>query len=190
MLKYFRYICLIILLITSFIGTDLLVKHLKMQDPIFISIKELENEYKKEPINAIIEDNYIIPGVNGIMLDVNYSYKKMKGKKSFLPSSLSLKEFKPDISIINNKDKIIKHANPYKKGVSLLTISDEIANYLDKEVIPYSILTTINNVLSLSMRMAKEKNYISIRTPLRMVCLFIWSGKVGKDWYPYWRWRM
>ena len=145
MLKYFRYICLIILLITSFIGTDLLVKHLKMQDPIFISIKELENEYKKEPINAIIEDNYIIPGVNGIMLDVNYSYKKMKEKKSFLPSSLSLKEFNPDISIINNKDKIIKHANPYKKGVSLLTISDEIANYLDKEVIPYSILTTINN---------------------------------------------
>lgn len=145
MLKYVKYICLIILLITSFIGTDLLVKHLKMQDPIFISIKELENEYKKEPIDAIIEDNYIIPGVNGVELDINNSYKKMKAKNTFLISELTPKETRPKISIFNYEDKIIKRANKYKKGVSLITSSNNISAYLDKQIIPYSILTTTNN---------------------------------------------
>ena len=145
MLKYGKYLYLMILLIISFVGTDLFVKHLKTQDPIYISIKELENEYKQEPIDARIDGNYIIPGVNGVVLDINNSYRKMKAKNAFLISELTSKETRPKISIFNYEDKIIKRANKYKKGVSLITSSDDISAYLDKEVIPYSILTTTNN---------------------------------------------
>ena len=48
------------------------------QDEIMVKIKEEENNLNINPINAIIENDTIIPGNTGKDIDIEASYKSMK----------------------------------------------------------------------------------------------------------------
>ena len=48
------------------------------QDEIMVKIKEEENNLNINPINAIIENDTIIPGNTGKGIDIEASYKAMK----------------------------------------------------------------------------------------------------------------
>ncbi len=145
MSKILKRLFLILILFGSFIGTDMYVNYMNMKDPIYLSIKDLESDYNIDSIDAVVEDNYIIPGLNGVQIDVSKSFKKMKSKGVFQVSQLVFKEEKPHISATNYPKNIIIRGNPSKKGVSFVTMNESIANLLDSEVVPYAFLTTLNN---------------------------------------------
>ena len=67
-----------------------------------IKLKEIEKDYQIEPINAIINNDTIIPGNKGKYIDINTSYKEMKKIWYFEESLISYKNISPEISIYNN----------------------------------------------------------------------------------------
>ena len=63
-----------------------------------------ENKYE----NAFIEDGYIIPGLNGVKINELDSYYQMVNENTFLENKLVFYQVKPEVSIEDNKNLIIK----------------------------------------------------------------------------------
>ena len=57
---------------------------LKDKDPIMQNIVHNANNYKIESVNAKINEDTIIPGTNGCVIDINKSYAKMKKINEYL----------------------------------------------------------------------------------------------------------
>ena len=59
----------IVLTVTLFIFSILYIKHsiyfLKENDNLMKTIKEKQKEYNIEPVNPVITNNTLIPGING-----------------------------------------------------------------------------------------------------------------------------
>lgn len=138
MKKIFQIIGLISLTCFSFFMTEKTALVVSDMDEIMIKIKEESDKYKTDFIDAVIEDNKIISGVNGKKVNINKSYKNMK-INGFYHENLYVYDYtKPKISIIDNKDKYIIKGNPNKRMVSLIfkvSMNDDID----------SILSIINN---------------------------------------------
>lgn len=112
----------------SFYYTKEIIEISKSKDPIMIKIiKESEN-YNVEAVNAVLEDNYIIPGINGKKVDINKSYEKMKKLGEYNANLLVFVSDYPDISIKNNYDKFIIKGNDQKPEVSLIFKVDATNN--------------------------------------------------------------
>lgn len=123
----------------SFFYTEKTVSVVKEYDDIMINIRGMEKQYKKEPIDATINGNKIIPGLSGRKIDLNRSYSKMKRYGKFEESLIVLKKIKPNNLLEKNKHKYIISGNKDKKNVSLIFLVDkndnidEIINILDKK---------------------------------------------------------
>lgn len=120
MFKIFRNIGLITLIFISFMYTENIVSVVKDYDEIMIEIKQSKNEYKIEPIQAIITENTIIPGVKGKEVDINESYAKMKKYGKFNSNLISYTGINPDSLLKDNLDKMIIKGNSSKKMVSII----------------------------------------------------------------------
>ena len=123
--KTFEIIGLISLICFSFFYTEQISTVIKENDDILNEIELIANQYKVEPIDALIKDNDIIPGLNGIEIDIKKSYRKMKKINSFNSNLLVYKEVLPEISINEKYDKYIVSGNKLKKQVSLLFLVEE-----------------------------------------------------------------
>ena len=95
------------------------------------SILEVEEKYKVSSVSAIIDGDTIVPGLNGVEVDVDESYKKMKKVNGYYESMLTLKEVIPDDSVLRSYDKFIVKGNGYKSDVALV-VKVNNANYLEK----------------------------------------------------------
>jgi hypothetical protein len=96
------------------------------------SIKNVSSTKYVNSINcSIIEDIYIIPGYNGKEVNEEASFSNMKTTE-YNENLLVFNEVKPNISLEDNKDKIIIRGNHKKNAVSLLFEND---NYLSKYLI-------------------------------------------------------
>lgn len=134
-MKFIKFIGLLCLICFTFIYTEKIIDVSINQDEIMIKLKEVENNYKIEPINATIKDDTIIPGNTGKYIDINTSYKEMKKIGYFEESLISYKDIYPEISIYNNYNKYVIKGNTSNKQVSLLyTITND---------------KTVNNILSI-----------------------------------------
>jgi hypothetical protein len=145
MKKALKFFILTILILGSFYTTDQIVTIMKNRDPIMIEINKLKDEYYEEAFNAyLISNNQVIPGYNGIKIDVNKSYYVMKEKGKFDVDLLVLKETTPEKTIWNYKEKIIKEGNPKKEGASIifyLNENEEIEEHF-KLLIKYDLKAT------------------------------------------------
>lgn len=125
-------------------------------NPIMKTIIKEENNYNIEPINAIINDNTIIPGINGKKVNRKKSLNKMEEFSSFNDLYLIYDEVRPTISIQDNKDKIIVRGNPNKRNVSLIIENnDNTINFLDNQNIKYTI------IYDHQIKIDNNKNYIN-----------------------------
>ena len=130
--KYFKYIGLIGICLLSFYYTEQVALYIKDKNPIMKSIKDISSTKYVNSINcSIIEDIYIIPGYNGKEVNEEASFSNMKTTE-YNENLLVFSEVKPNISLEDNKDKIIIRGNHKKNAVSLLF---ENNNYLSKYVI-------------------------------------------------------
>lgn len=107
MFKIFRNIGFITLVFLSFIYTENLVGVIKEQDSLMIEIKEKMYEYKVEPIEAIIDNNTIIPGIKGRMVNIEQTYSKMRQYGKFDKRLLVYEDILPNNLLKNNLDKFI-----------------------------------------------------------------------------------
>lgn len=140
-MKYFRLIGIMSLLVFSFYLTDFVTELAINSNPLMESIKNNSENYKVLSVNAIIENNTIIPGIKGKKVNEMESFLNMKDFGSFNNNYLIYEELKPDISLEDNLDKIIISGNKKIRQVSLLiNKNDDILEYLNNNKITYSKL--------------------------------------------------
>lgn len=145
-----RYIIFAVFVFLSFYITEKTALFVREKDPIIQSIKaySLKNNY--DAVNAEINDSYIIPGMYGKRVNEVKSLMNMKANNQFNSIFLDFSSIKPNVSLKDNKDKIIIKGNERKKAVSMILENDEnnlTANIIAKNI-PCSLLVnkdTVNN---------------------------------------------
>lgn len=148
MKKYGKYILFSILVLLSFYTTNKTANLVRNQDPILKKIRNISLEKKEDFVNAVIEDDYIIPGMYGSIIDELKSLAKMKEQDVFNNLYLVSQPIKPNISLSDNLDKIIIKGNSKKQQVSFVideNSSKKIKDYLVKNNIKASLLITKDN---------------------------------------------
>lgn len=152
-LKYFSFA---IILVISFYITDQIMIYIDNQSPLMKTILNVENNYNIKPVNAIIKDNTIIPGINGKEVNKHKSLLKMEEYGSFNDNFIVYNMVEPEISLKNNKDKIIIKGNPSKREIALILEENPLLEeFLNKNNIKYNLLTKLNSNLSI------EREYIN-----------------------------
>ncbi|MBR3661327.1 MAG: hypothetical protein IKN63_05490 [Bacilli bacterium] len=131
MKKYLNILFTLILLIFSFYYTNIVSSYIKKNDPIMQQILENCQEFESPSIDAIIENNTIIPGKSSRKVDINKSYKNMKRAHKYITSLYIYEQEKPTISLNNQYDKLIISGNKSTKNISILVNINDI-NILKK----------------------------------------------------------
>lgn len=157
-MKILKIIGLLCLFCFTFIYTEKIINVSIEQDEIMIKIKEYTNNHNIDPINAIINEDTIIPGNIGKYIDTESSYKKMKKYGYFSETNLIYKDIYPEISIYNNYNKYIIKGNTNNKSISLIYILNNnntinnIINIINKYNIPINFFidsTYLTNNISI-----------------------------------------
>ena len=129
--KFFQIIGLCSFIVISFFYTDKVMHVVREEDKIMINIRNVRDTLRVEPIDAIIDKDMIIPGINGKDVDVEKSYKIMKNNGIFRENDIVYHILQPSVSINNHKDKYVISGNASKRAVSFIFILDDV-RYLDK----------------------------------------------------------
>lgn len=139
----FKYIGIISILLFSFIYTNYLSNKIMYKNDLVKEISDKSSNYNVLPVSAIIENNYITPGLNGESVNIIKSFNNMKDTHTFNSNYLKYDKVIPDISINNNKSKIIKYGNSYKNSVVILVSNNiEFINYANEKDIKITRLIT------------------------------------------------
>lgn len=128
MKKFFEYLGLFTLVCFSFFYTEKTTSVVKELDDIMIKIKEKAPSYNTEVVEAIVNENTIIPGISGKEVDINSSYQKMRKMGVFNEEYFEYKYIKPKELLKNNLNKYIVSGNSNKNEVSLVFLVDERSN--------------------------------------------------------------
>lgn len=110
----------LVLICFSFYYTDKAVDIVRRNDPIMKEIMEIKSNYEIDPIDAMLMDNNIIPGLNGKAINVNKSFQKMKQYGEFNENLLVFEEVEPSISIEEYYDRYISIGNSTKNSIALV----------------------------------------------------------------------
>ena len=121
---------LLLLVCFSFFYTDKVINMINKNDPLMKEIINVKDDYEVLPINGILDDDTIIPGINGRKVDVDKSYEKMKLGGVFREEALVFKDLFPSSGLKDNGDKYIIKGNGYKKNIAIIVILNN--NYIDK----------------------------------------------------------
>ncbi len=142
MKKLYKPIGLVAIMLFSFYYTEKIASIMQNKSPIMQSINEVEESYVVNATNASVDSNYIVPGIMGRMVNKTKSYVNMKAFGIFNEYYLIFDDVKPDISLEDNKDKVIKEGNKSKKAVTLLLEdgNETIKKYLKDNKIKANLL--------------------------------------------------
>lgn len=150
MKKAFEIFGTLLLICISFIYTEKITTVIKENNEIMINLNKQFEFLKEDSIDAIINNNTIIPGLSGLEIDIEKSYKKMNQLGYYNENLIAFKKIKPNISIEDNYDKYIIKGNSNKKMVSLVFIVngndniDKIINLLNQEEIKANFFVDSN----------------------------------------------
>jgi hypothetical protein len=153
MKKIIQSIGLLSLICFSFMYTDKVMEVISEKDSLMVEIEEKQDNYKIETIEATLEDDTIIPGINGKEVDVKESYKKMRELGVFREDLLVYYTTYPNILLSNNYDKYIISGNTSKQEVSLIF-----------NIQSNSDLTSLTNILTkynLKINIFADVNYLN-----------------------------
>jgi len=128
-MKLIKVIGLISLVCFTFFYTEKIMDVSMMQDDIMIEIMDNKELLDTKPINAIIQNDTIIPGRTGKEIDADKSYKEMKKIGFYEESLIIFKDVYPEVSIYNNYNKYIISGNGYEKKVALIYIVNNERNF-------------------------------------------------------------
>ena len=140
--KYIKVCSIIVLMIFSFYYTEKVAIYVQNNTPLKKEIISYKDSNTVKYVNAEVVGDYIVPGINGLSVNVNKSYNKMKSYNIFNENYLVYDQVKPQISLSNFKDKIIHKGNSQKNGVSILINSSN--EYFNKNNITYDLTNKTN----------------------------------------------
>lgn len=123
-----KYLGVIVLVLFSFYYTDRAVDIVKRNDPVMKEIIDNSDNFKIESVNAVINGDTIIPGMNGIEVDIDESYKRMRQINGYYESMLMFSEIIPDESLLEQYDKFIVSGNPFRSDIALLIKVSNVTN--------------------------------------------------------------
>lgn len=145
-MKYFKLLGIMSLLVFSFYLTDFVTELAISSNPLMQSIKANSSSFYLKSVDAIIENNTIIPGIKGKKVNEMESFLNMKDFGSFNSNYLIYDYFSPNVSINDNKEKIIISGNKQIRQISFLIYNNkQILNYLNENKIKYSKMININD---------------------------------------------
>ena len=123
-----------LLVVFSFYYTEKAIHLVEQQDPIMQKIVEEKENLEEDSVDAVLEDNFILPGYNGYVVDVEASFSKMKRYGSYNENLYVFEEVSPTISVEDYYDKYISSGNgftntvafvfPIEEGMSVQEIKD------------------------------------------------------------------
>jgi len=143
----------------SFYLSDEITKLAINKNPIMESIKEKSDSLTVMGTNAIINENTIIPGINGKKVDEEASFFKMKEFGIFNETYLVFENIKPNISLEDNKDKIIIQGNKNLRQVSIIIDDDcNLLNYFENKNINLTILAKTDTTFAKYEYINSEKD--------------------------------
>lgn len=190
MKKFLKDIGILGLACFSFLITDNTIEVVKEKDSLMINLRNVAEDYKIAEIDGMVDDKYIKLGLNGLEVDIDKSYQKLKKIGYFNENLLVYKNIEPQISLKKNRNKIIK-ANS-KNEVSLIfknpTDIDKIIKILDQNDIKatFFIDNTFynNNLESIELLLSKENNigflndYKILKNKLKEINYYCYSNIV------------
>lgn len=142
-MKLFKRIGIISIVLFSFYYTEQIANFVLENNHLYKEINEKKDNFEVKSIAAVIEDDYIIPGLIGLSVNIKDSYYNMKSLNVFNSYYLIYKDSWPVVSINDNKDKIIRQGNKEKNSIALVLEYDEkIIEFLQKY--NFSVLTNMN----------------------------------------------
>ena len=111
-----------------------------------MEIEDNKDNCKISSVSAIIDGEYIIPGLNGYAVNVLKSYDNMRFLDKFDSYYLEYDIIKPTISLNNNKDKIIKYGNAEKNEIAIvISNNNNILEYIKNNNINITRVIDINS---------------------------------------------
>ena len=195
-MKYYKLIGVMTLLVFSFYLTDFITDLAINSNPLMQTIKNSSKNYACESVNATIENNTIIPGIKGKIVNEMESYLNMKDFGSFNTNYLIYDYIKPEISIEDYKDKIIISGNKSLRQISILIKDNkDIMKYLKDRNIKYSKLITSKDNIDYKENINIESNkqkFLDLDTLLKKrnikkdICIVDYSnieGCIEKKYY-------
>ena len=140
-MKQFEIIGILSLIVFSFFLTDFVTDIAINNNSLMKSIRESSSEYEINSVSAIIEDNTIIPGIKGKRVNEMDSYLNMKDFGIFNKNYLIYETINPEISIEDNKEKVIISGNKTKRNISILIDDNyDVIKYCNKNNVKYTKL--------------------------------------------------
>lgn len=158
-MKCFKVIGIMSLLFFSFFLTDFVTELAIDSNPLMKSIKNNSNDYNVCGVNAIIEDNTIIPGIKGKKVNEKDSFLNMKDFGVFNSNYLIYDNVIPDVSLEDNKNKVIISGNTTLRQVSILIKdNEELLKYSKNNNISYSKLIKFEDIIDSNESINIEAN--------------------------------
>lgn len=146
-MKYFKLIGIMSLLVFSFYLTDLATEIAINSNPLMQTIKDNSKNYNTSSVNATINDNTIIPGIKGKVVNEMESFLNMKDFGSFNSNYLLYDFIEPEVSLNANKEKIIISGNKKLRQVTLLVKDTKLIEYLKNNKYKYTKLIKYDDLL-------------------------------------------
>ena len=167
-MKIFRNIGLLAIVAFSFFYTEKIASFVLESNELYQEIDNKKEKYIVASVNAQIDGEYIIPGLNGLEVNVKDSYFNMKDINVFNEYYLLYDIVYPRISLNDYKDKIIKQGNTKKHSISFILEYDEkIIDYFLENNISASVLVnneTFNKQLNLEQLNNETENFNDLET--------------------------
>ena len=152
MKKYYGYFGLALIMVFSFYYTEQISTLVLNKNPLMMTIKEQADNYNVKSVNAEIVGENIIPGINGLYVNSRESFYAMQSEDIFNEYYLVFEQKKPDVTLEDNKDKLIISGNPNIRQVtSILETENDVSEYLKLNEFKASLLVDMNTY--------KDKNY-------------------------------
>ena len=139
-----KYLCIIFLCLLSFYYTEQIALYVKSKNPLVQTIESKKEELYVNSIDStLIDELYIIPGMNGKEVNVNSSFNTMKELNVYNENKIIYNQIEPKISLKDNKERIINRGNKQKRQVSLVfeNVSD-LTKYLVQKNYKINLLIT------------------------------------------------
>ena len=169
MKKIIRMVGLMSFIVFGFYYTDRVMEVIREEDQIMIQLHNIEDSMMVNAVDAKIVGETIMPGLNGKAINLDKSYKQMKGNGVFNQDNLVFDTIYPDISIMNYKDRYLILGNPYRQMVSLIFLLDndkyleQIENIVDNKDVVVNYFVNYSYLVSntISIKEMSDKEFYS-----------------------------
>ena len=122
MKRVFSMLGVLVLVLFSFYYTEKVALFIRSRDPLYQEIVNVASSYEVAFVNAVIDDETIVPGNYGKKVNIDKSYSNMMRLGKFNESLLVFEEVVPDITSNKQFDKYIVGGNPERDAVGLVFV--------------------------------------------------------------------